>query len=491
MKKIFTLILAVTIVVSCVFVLVGCNGAVDGADGNDGRDGVDGKSAYQLYKENNPDYDGDERQWLEDIANGKLASRLSYETLTYGRTLSASVTKGEAKSNGAVMTFNNCVAQLNNPIILPTSDKSDWRIEIGGVLAVGNSGVQLLTSSSYGEVGRVYLGANAAQSKVYLGVNIGGVYFNYCWGVSSSVIKGDHRYVVRYEDGEYLLQVDDGDFYAFDTINYNQTNNVSVTDTKQVCDDFNAKVRAVYGYDYIVLTSLGAENFEVNGQINYIGAETSSVYGYRDFLYHPLYGKTVYHLGSSISYGHANNGTSFAEQIRDLTGSKMVKQTVSGTTLTNQKDNSYAARWSNFTFADNPEFLILQLSTNDFVQDGVTIGQVSEKDKIDGFEPNTTASAIEFIIERTKQKSPDTQIIIYTCAVTQSWDNSHPQYGAFVDNQLREIAEKWNITVVDLYHADKLFSGILADDIHPNAAGYAAIFTHNLINVMTESLKNN
>lgn len=484
MKKLFAIVLSIIVALSCVCLLIGCQDGIDGKDGANGADGANGKSAYELYKESNPNYEGDEKQWLDDLASGKLVSAQHYDVITYGRNLFAAVTSGNATSNGYIMTLTDCIAQLNNPIILPTANKASWQIKLSGILATNNSGVQLLTSTANGEVGRVYLGVNAAQNKVYLGVNIGGVYFNYCWGVSSSIIKSEHDYVVKYEDGEYWLQVDDGGFYTFDVVNYNQSHNASVISSKQVSDDFNQKVKSVCGQDYIVLSSIGASGFAANSQISYIQAETSSIYGYQSLACHPLKGATIYHLGSSISYGHANSGVSFAEQIRDLTGSRMVKETVSGTTLTNQKENSYAARWSKFTFDDSPDFLILQLSTNDFAQSGVTLGEASAGDKTGNFTPNTTASAIEYIIAQTREKSPDTKVIIYTCAVTQSWSNNHPQYAAFINNQLKAIEQKWDVTVVDLYNADMLFDGVLADEIHPNAAGYAAMFTPNLINVM-------
>ncbi len=40
--------------------------------GEQGPQGETGKSAYELYVEENPDYTGDESQWVEDLASGKL-----------------------------------------------------------------------------------------------------------------------------------------------------------------------------------------------------------------------------------------------------------------------------------------------------------------------------------------------------------------------------------------------------------------------------------
>ena len=50
-----------------------------GPAGSDGTDGTDGKSAYEIYLENFPNYEGNELQWLNDLINGDL---LASETFT-------------------------------------------------------------------------------------------------------------------------------------------------------------------------------------------------------------------------------------------------------------------------------------------------------------------------------------------------------------------------------------------------------------------------
>lgn len=44
----------------------------DGQDGEDGEDGVDGQSAFEIYIDHYPGYDGDEKEWLRDLAEGNL-----------------------------------------------------------------------------------------------------------------------------------------------------------------------------------------------------------------------------------------------------------------------------------------------------------------------------------------------------------------------------------------------------------------------------------
>lgn len=507
MKRSVALILTLVLVLACVCALVACQNGVDGKDGKDGadgkdgingingtngtdgtngKDGADGKSAYQLYKDSHPDYSGDEQQWLTDLANGKLADTNYYEVISYGKNINAAVKSGSATSDGSNMTLSNCIAQLNKPIILPASDNASWRLNIGGILATKDAGVQLLTSSADSNVGRAYVAANAGQNKVYLGVNIGGVYFNYCWNVPSATIKSEHTYVIRYENNVYSLSIDGESFKNFDSFNCDQSSTITidVTDAKKISADFNSKMRAVFGQEYITFTSLGASGFTADSKLGYVTAETSSIYGYQNLACHPLYGKMIYHLGSSISHGHATGGISFAEQIKEITGSKMNKQAQSGTTLSMEEKESYAERFANFPFNDNPDFLILQLSTNDFTRGGITLGSVGSA--TENFDARTTAGAIEYIISETKKKSPNTQIVIYSCAVKSNWSNSN--YSRFATIELQKLQGKWGITIVDLYGADKIFNDnmILSDDIHPNKQGYASLFTPALINGMLD-----
>ena len=533
MKNKIALILLFVAVLLCSFILSACKDGVDGKDGIDGKDGVgivsvektstsglvdtytmtftdgttktftvtngangtngsigkDGQSAYELFKAQHPDYQGDEQQWLNDIASGALASKKSYQVITYGKNLFANILSGTATGGNATMTLSTCVAQLNEPMYLPVDENSSWQINISGVLATVSGGVQLLNSSSNVVAGRVYFAANAGQNKIYLGVNIGGVYFNYCWSVPAATINGEHEYAVRYSQGLYQLSIDGQEFVNFDSFNYDQsgTGTAEVEDALVVSADLTSKIRAVMGQNCIVFTYLGAQSFAANSKIAYLTAESSSAYQYQQMVCHPLYGKTIYHLGSSISYGSANGGVSFADQIRDVTGSKMVKQTVSGTTLSAQKSNSYAQRWSNFTFTDNPDYLIIQLSTNDFTNSGITLGAVGTQKE--GFDKNTTAGALEYIISETLKKSPDTKVVIYSCAVRESWAQSHSEYTRFANIELAKLQQKWGILIVDLFSLEPLLPNIMSDDIHPNKQGYALLFTPTMINVLLDDIQ--
>lgn len=54
-----------------------------GQDGANGQDGNDGKSAYELYCEANPEYEGSEEEWLADLVSGSLGSQKTYKINFY------------------------------------------------------------------------------------------------------------------------------------------------------------------------------------------------------------------------------------------------------------------------------------------------------------------------------------------------------------------------------------------------------------------------
>lgn len=73
----------------------------------------------------------------------------------------------------------NCIAQLNNTVILSVCNGAGRQIKLSCILVnKDNTGIQLLTSASSVAEGRVYLGAHTQYCRLYLGVNIGGVYIN-------------------------------------------------------------------------------------------------------------------------------------------------------------------------------------------------------------------------------------------------------------------------------------------------------------------------
>lgn len=78
-----------------------------------------------------------------------------------------------------------------------------------------------------------------------------------------------------------------------------------------------------------------------------------------------LQGKTVYFLGSSITYGSASGGISFADMLCEALSAHMIKEAVSGTTIADVDERSYIARLTANAAYDRVDLFVCQLSTND------------------------------------------------------------------------------------------------------------------------------
>ena len=179
-----------------------------------------------------------------------------------------------------------------------------------------------------------------------------------------------------------------------------------------------------------------------------------------------------YFLGSSVTYGHANNGSSFVNEIQNLLQCVCVKEAVSGTTLANNGSNSYVARMlSNWDKNAKVDTLIVQLSTND-VSQNIARGTISDTKNPEDIDNTTTLGAIEYIIAYAK-KTWNCEVVFYT---NPKYNNA--QYESLVED-LYQIQEKWGIGIVDFYNykdmdplSDETLASYMADAIHPNALGY-------------------
>lgn len=82
-----------------------------------------------------------------------------------------------------------------------------------------------------------------------------------------------------------------------------------------------------------------------------------------------LRGKNILFLGSSVTYGSASGGVSFADIMSQCCGFQYVKEAVSGTTLADINENSYVSRLKNIDKSSKFDLFICQLSTNDASSD--------------------------------------------------------------------------------------------------------------------------
>lgn len=192
-------------------------------------------------------------------------------------------------------------------------------------------------------------------------------------------------------------------------------------------------------------------------------------------------GKTIFFLGSSVTYGEKSEGEAMGEFIAKRNNCTSIKEAVSGTTLADvnnsiHKDDSYVKRLDAYLASsdcvDQVDAFVCQLSTNDIggrCEPGV-IGDSTDKST---FDVTTTYGALEYIIA-TAQEKWGCPVILYSNSYFESKD-----YGSLVD-AAKKLAEKWdNVVVLDLYN-DKDFNNISKDDLalymadskHPTKAGY-------------------
>lgn len=188
----------------------------------------------------------------------------------------------------------------------------------------------------------------------------------------------------------------------------------------------------------------------------------------------PLKGKALLFLGSSVTYGSAAGGVSMADDIRIMDGCRVVKETVSGTTLADRSPDSYLSRLKRVDTAQNFDAVICQLSTNDASQK-IPLGEVSASGNT--FETTTVAGAMEAIIAYV-QDIWHCPILIFTGTKYDS-----PEYQAMVDI-LPQLQSKWRIHILDLWN-DKEMNSVgkeeyrryMSDPIHPTREGYRLWWT--------------
>lgn len=189
----------------------------------------------------------------------------------------------------------------------------------------------------------------------------------------------------------------------------------------------------------------------------------------------PIEGKTVLFLGSSVTYGSASGGVSFADYIGKRDSCTVIKSAVSGTTLVESGINSYVSRLKKLD-AEKVDLFVCQLSTNDASQKK-ELGKIIESKNLNDFDTKTIAGAIEYIICYSKEKW-NCPVIFYT---NPRYDSE--LYGEMVDI-LKEAEAKWGISVIDMWNDDNLNAALsadmnlyMADKIHPTKAGYREIWT--------------
>lgn len=204
----------------------------------------------------------------------------------------------------------------------------------------------------------------------------------------------------------------------------------------------------------------------------------------------PLNGKTYFFLGSSVTRGEHSEGESMVDFVAKRNSSQCIKEAVSGTTLMDNGETSYVQRLdaclASGERAEHLDAFICQLSTND-IKYPDSFGAVTGTDKrsAEDFDRATTCGAMEYIIVKARE-TWGCPVVFYTNS------NFHNENYETMLALLDQVAEKWDIEVIDLYR-DEAFNDIspeekdlyMSDTTHPTKAGYRDWWTPKFEEMLT------
>lgn len=176
--------------------------------------------------------------------------------------------------------------------------------------------------------------------------------------------------------------------------------------------------------------------------------------------------KTVLFLGSSVTYGSASGGVSFADMMAEELRLHCIKEAVSGTTLADLDESSYVSRLKKLDPLTPVDLLICQLSTNDASQN-IPLAE--------------TEGAIRAILEYTKSTF-GCPVVFYTGTYYES-----KAYAAMI-GLLYALQNEYRFSILDLYHDPQMrsvspedYRRYMSDPIHPNLTGYRQWWTPKFI----------
>lgn len=186
----------------------------------------------------------------------------------------------------------------------------------------------------------------------------------------------------------------------------------------------------------------------------------------------PLKGKRFIFLGSSVTKGFASFGKSFVDMVAARNDAVCVKEAASGTTLVDNGPKSYISRLKTIDAKTPCDVFVCQLSTNDATKK-LPLGKLSAGTGLADFDTKTVYGAIEYIIAYAKE-TWNCPVVFYTNPFY-----ADEKYAAMVA-ALKEIAGKWEISVVDFWNDGEISElckkgAYRNDQIHPTKKGYQAM----------------
>ena len=175
-----------------------------------------------------------------------------------------------------------------------------------------------------------------------------------------------------------------------------------------------------------------------------------------------LKNKTIFFLGSSVTYGSAAGGVSMADILAQTCDCTCIKEAVSGTTLADLNEKSYVSRLKRAEVTGPIDLFVCQLSTND-AKRNIPLCEVER--------------AIREIIDYVKEHY-GCPIVFYTGTRYES--EAYERMIAL----LYDLQREYGFAVLDLFYDEEMsavspqdYSRYMKDPIHPTLLGYREWWT--------------
>ena len=168
----------------------------------------------------------------------------------------------------------------------------------------------------------------------------------------------------------------------------------------------------------------------------------------------PLNGKTFLFIGDSICYGVGADGESYPYWLKAYYPAAHVYNCgLGGMPMGALEDNEYTLtvridKGEFEYFRNKADYIILQGGINDIIM-GIPLGENSENENA-SINKYTFCGGLEYALQYFTENFPDAAVYYmstYPCKA-QDLEMQEEQW-----NAAEEIAAKWNITYIDLFHA--------------------------------------
>ena len=435
---------------------------------------VAGKSAYELYCEHFG-YTKSERQWLIDLATGKLQlylNMLRYFLIENGTAIDGiALADGTALTADGALNFDNAVGTYEKSLVIPLDQ--EFEIAIKGTI---DYTAPLLVANTNDPDDPAKMGAAllfVPDGTIRMSVFAENEVLCWTWEIDPTLLSKNSEYIIRYCDGRLTLSVDGNPNQDFAYVSYATTPDKFMVDSANavaMSQNLLRKWRAISGNNTIEFKFLGLNNIGVTASVSELSAVTLPMETSQSP--HPVEGKKFYFLGSSNTHG----SNSFPEKLAKFFGAVTSKHAVSGTTIAERvgRSDSYVERLADNLpgiQAFNPDFFGIQLSTNDF-GGSVAPGKVAGKD-IAVLDKTTMTGALESMIRTIQTALPNTNLFIYSTPMQRDW-NQKVNYASYIAAQVAQLRKEYNIGYVDIFNDETIdLDPLFTNSSHPSEKGHA------------------